>query len=228
MKSPRFWTVALLLLATAVMLHSRGDVDRVPTSQPLSSMPQTIGPWSSRDIPMQDDVLAILGKGDFLNRIYLGPRDVSGSNLQPVSTASAPLVPISLFIGYFASQRSGQSIHSPQNCLPGAGWTFESSRYTDLTADNGKVFRVGEYVISDGTTRQFVLYWYQAHGRSIANEYAAKWYMITDAIRLNRTDGAIVRVITPIQPREDVATARDRVVRFTGMMAPSLPRFIPD
>jgi EpsI family protein len=228
MRSPRFWTVVLLLLATAVMLHSRGDVDRVPNSQPLSSMPQTIGPWTSHDIPMQEDVLAILGKGDFLNRIYNGPSVVSGSSLEPVSTAELGTAPISLFIGYFASQRTGQSIHSPQNCLPGAGWTFESSRYTTLTADNGKVFRVGEYVISDGNTKQFVLYWYQAHGRSIANEYTAKLYMIADAIRMNRTDGAIVRVITPLMPREDVATARARVVRFTSEMAPTLPSFIPD
>ena len=228
MRSPRFWTVALLLFATALMLHSRSDTDRVPTSEPLSAMPQTIGPWTSQDIPMQEDVLAILGKGDFLNRVYTGPSVVSGSALEPVSTAGLQSVPVSLFIGYFASQRTGQSIHSPQNCLPGAGWTFESSRYTDLTADNGKVFRVGEYVISDGTTRQFVLYWYQSHGRSIANEYSAKLHMIADAIRMNRTDGAIVRVITPVMPREDVATARARVVRFTSEMATTLPRFIPD
>jgi EpsI family protein len=228
MRSPRFWTVALLLLATAVMLHSRSDTDRVPASQPLSYMPQTIGPWTSTDIPMQEDVLAILGKGDFLNRVYMGPSVLSGSNAAPVSTAGLRPVPISLFIGYFPSQRTGQSIHSPQNCLPGAGWTFESSRYTTLTADNGKVFRVGEYVISDGNTKQFVLYWYQAHGRSIANEYTAKLYMIADAIRLNRTDGAIVRVITPLMAQEDVATARARVVRFTSEMATTLSSFIPD
>lgn len=228
MKSTRFWTVALLLLATALMLHTRGDLDNVPASQPLAQLPESIGPWTSRDLPMQDDVLAILGKGDFLNRVYSGPRVVSGSAASPASLSGAPLVPISLFIGYFASQRTGQSIHSPQNCLPGAGWTFESSRYTPLTADNGKTFTVGEYVISDGTSKQFVLYWYQAHGRSIANEYKAKLYMIADAIRMNRTDGAIVRVITPIYPQEPVADARARVVRFTSEMAPSLPRFIPD
>ncbi|WP_213803893.1 exosortase C-terminal domain/associated protein EpsI [Granulicella sp. dw_53] len=227
MKSPRFWTVVLLLFCTALVLHSRGDSDKVPYSQPLSQLPQTIGPWTSRDLPMDDAVLAILGKGDFLNRIYTGPRTfvkrVSSTDAQSDGAA-----PVSLFIGYFPTQRTGQSIHSPQHCLPGAGWTFESSRYTNLTADDGKVYRVGEYVISDGTSRQFVLYWYQAHGRSIANEYTAKFYMIADAIRLNRTDGAIVRVISPVLPTEAVADARERVIRFTGQMAPSLPRFIPE
>jgi EpsI family protein len=227
MKSPRFWTVVLLLIATAFVLHSRGDSDRVPPSQPLSLMPQTIGPWTSRDMPMEEGVLAILGKGDFLNRVYTGP----SSPLQKVSTpetSSGSSVPIGLFIGYFATQRTGQSIHSPQHCLPGAGWTFESSRYTELTADDGKIYHVGEYVISDGSIKQFVLYWYQAHGRSIPNEYTAKIYMIADAIRLNRTDGAIVRVITPILQAESLESARQRVVRFTGQMAPFLPRFIPE
>ena len=226
MKSPRFWIVVLLLFVTAFLLHTRGDTDKVPPSEPLSLMPQTIGPWTSRDIPMEDDVLAILGKGDFLNRVYVGPRP----GTQPVSASASDLagVPVSLFIGYFPTQRTGQSIHSPQHCLPGAGWTFESSRYTDLTADDGKVYHVGEYVISDGNVKQFVLYWYQAHGRSIPNEYTAKLFMIADAIRMNRTDGAIVRVITPVLPLESIADARERAVQFTKEMAPSIPRFIPD
>jgi EpsI family protein len=224
MKSPRLWTVLVLLGLTFFLLHSRGDADRVPESQPLALMPQTIGNYSSTDIPMDQAVLDVLGKGDFLNRSY------TPSHVQQVSTAthSSSAMPIGLFIGYFATQRTGQSIHSPQHCLPGAGWTFESSRYTQITDDNGKPYHVGEYVISDGNTKQFVLYWYQAHGRSIPNEYTAKLYMIADAIRLNRTDGALVRVITPMLPSESVDTARERVVQFTGQMAPSLPRFIPD
>jgi EpsI family protein len=225
MKNARFWTVVLLLIATASLLHTRGDSDKVPYSQPLSLMPQTIGPWTSRDVPMEVDVLDILGKGDFLNRVYIGPRSLT--RIVSTSPASNQIAPVSLFIGYFPTQRTGQSIHSPQHCLPGAGWTFESSKYTEFTADDSKIYRVGEYVISDGTTRQFVLYWYQAHGRSIANEYTAKLYMIADAIRLNRTDGSIVRVISPVLPAESVADARERVLRFTGEMAPYLPRFIP-
>jgi EpsI family protein len=179
-------------------------------------MPRTIDGLTSRDYAMSDDVLAILGKGDFLNRTYSSP----------AGTPAA--IPISLFIGYFASQRTGQSIHSPQNCLPGAGWNFDSKSYTTITADDGKVYNVGEYIISNSGEREFVLYWYQAHGRSIPNEYSAKIHMILDAIRMNRTDGAIVRVITPMLPSESEAAARERVVRFTAQMAPSLPRFIPD
>jgi EpsI family protein len=93
---------------------------------------------------------------------------------------------------------------------------------------NGKPHRVGEYIITNGAARQFVIYWYQAHGRSVANEYAAKIYMVVDAMRLNRTDGALVRVITPIASNEDVAAARKRAEEFTMRLAPLLPRFIPD
>ncbi|HEX7158549.1 MAG TPA: EpsI family protein [Edaphobacter sp.] len=218
MRSPRYWTVVLLLLATAIVLHSRGDADRVPPTEPLSNVPQTIDGRASRDIPIGDDILQVLGKGDFLNRVY------QNQSATPVDN----LAPIGLFIGYFPTQRTGQSIHSPQHCLPGAGWTFDSYKYVDITAGDGKPYRVGEYVISNGGNKQFVLYWYQAHGRSIANEYVAKVYMIADAIRLNRTDGALVRVITPILPTEPEDRARDRAVRFTSQLAPMLSRFIPD
>lgn len=215
----RYVVVLLLLLGSTGVLLSRGDTDRVPASEPLSQLPEDIGAWHGHDIAIADDVLAILGKGDFLNRVY-----TYGS----AEGASRGVTPISLFIGYFATQRTGQAIHSPQNCLPGAGWTFESSKYGTLTAEDGKIFHVGEYVIANGDTRQFVLYWYQAHGRSIPNEYMSKAYMVADAMRLRRTDGAIVRVITMLAPNETQDAARARVFGFTAKVAPMLPRFIPD
>ncbi|MDW5267484.1 MULTISPECIES: exosortase C-terminal domain/associated protein EpsI [Acidobacteriaceae] len=225
MKSPKFWTVVLLLVVTALILHSRGDTDRVPPSEPLKLMPETIGSWTAQDLPIADDVLSVLGKGDFLNRIYTSSQPV---NISQTSEPVAANLPIGLFIGYFPTQRTGQTMHSPQNCLPGAGWTFDSRRYINLKDVNGKSYRVGEYQISNGEIRQFVIYWYQAHGRSIPNEYVARAYMVADAIRLDRTDGALVRVITQIAPTETVADARERAVHFTSLMAPMLSRFIPN
>jgi len=222
MRSPRFWLVILLMASAVFILHSRGDADRIPASQPLSQMPERFGDWTAQDIPLTDDTLAVLGKGDFLNRVYTGQPAIAGN---PMMKTAAP---ISLFIGYFASQRTGQTMHSPQNCLPGAGWTFDSQRYTSLQDINGKQYKVGEYVISNGDIKQFVIYWYQAHGRSIPNEYKAKLYMVADAIRTNRTDGALVRVITQVLPWESLDSARDRATQFTQQMAPNLPRFIPD
>jgi EpsI family protein len=138
------------------------------------------------------------------------------------------VLPISLFIGYFPTQRTGQTIHSPKHCLPGAGWTFESSDTVDLVDAKGKPHRVGEYIIANSDTRQFVIYWYQAHGRSVASEYMAKMYLVADAMRMNRTDGALIRVITPIASSEDLSAAKKRAEAFTMQLAPLLPGFIPD
>jgi EpsI family protein len=227
MKSPRYWTVVILLLVTAFVLLSRGDADRVPRSEPLNHMPESFGAWTAQDFPLDDATLDVLGKGDFLNRIYTSqPTSSLGQSSLVSRPAAEP--PISLFIGYFATQRTGQTMHSPQHCLPGAGWTFDSQKYVDLKDVNGKNYKVGEYVISNGESKQFVIYWYQAHGRSVPNEYLAKLYMVTDAIRTNRTDGALVRIITPVMPNEPLETAKDRATHFTQKMAPYLPRFIPD
>lgn len=209
----RFWTVVLLLAGTAAFIQIRGNGDRIPVSEPLAQMPRTIAGWSGNDIQIDQESLDVLGAGDFLSRIY--SRD-----------ADAPT--IELFVGYFPTQRTGVSIHSPKNCLPGAGWTFESSRYLDLKETNGKAHRVGEYIITDGENRQFVIYWYQAHGRSVANEYLAKMYLVVDAMKMSRTDGALIRVATPIRTSESSAQARARAELFTSQLAPILPRFIPD
>jgi EpsI family protein len=213
MKSPRFWTVTLLLVVTLLLLVMRGNSDVNPVSEPLAQLPRVIAGSMGSDMPIDQETLDVLGAGDFLSRIYA----------QPVQ---AP--PVGLFIGYFPTQRTGVAIHSPKHCLPGSGWVFESSQYVDLKDAQGKAHRVGEYIIANGETKQFVIYWYEAHGRSVANEYLAKMYMIADAMRMNRTDGALVRVITPISSGEATAAARARAEVFTAQLAPMLPRFIPN
>jgi len=211
--SPRFWMVAVMLAGTALILHARGNADRIPASEHLSHFPQTIAGRVASEVPIDQETLDVLGAGDFLSRLY------SDAGQTP---------PIGLFIGYFPSQRTGATIHSPRNCLPGAGWTFESNQYVDLQDTSGKMHRVGEYIIANGDNRQFVIYWYEAHGRSVANEYSAKIHMVIDAMRLNRTDGALVRVITPINSSEGTNVAKERAEAFIANLAPQLPRFIPD
>jgi EpsI family protein len=213
MKNARFWTVVALLAGTAILLFARGNSDFIPASEPLSQMPRDIDGWSGTDVEIDQETLDVLGAGDFMSRVY-----VHGGHEAPIG----------LFVGYFPSQRTGVTIHSPKNCLPGSGWSFESSQYVDLKDVNGQAHRVGEYIIADGENKQFVIYWYQAHGRSIANEYLAKIYLVVDAIRLNRTDGALVRVITPIRGDEGVSAARTRAETFTAQLTPVLPRFIPN
>jgi EpsI family protein len=174
--------------------------------------------WNAQDYPLDSETLAILGDGRFLNRVYSNP----GSDGRAIGAA------VSLFIGYFPTQRSGQSIHSPQNCLPGAGWAFLSSKVIDLPTPDGHPYPVGEYLIGNAGQKQVVLYWYLAHGRSVANDYKAKAYMMLDAIRWNRTDGALVRIVTPVAPNEELETAQQRAIHFANQVTPLLPRFIPN
>ena len=213
MKSIRFWIVAALLAGTALLLNARARFEVIPASEPLAQVSQVIAGRTGSDVPIDQETLDVLGAGDFLSRVY---------------TQQGQSQPVGLFIGYFPTQRTGVTIHSPKHCLPGAGWVFESSQTIDLTDADGKEHRVGEYIIANGENRQFVIYWYQAHGRSVANEYAAKVYMVADAMRMNRTDGALVRVITPIDSHEGTSGARSRAEAFTAQLAPMLPRFIPN
>ncbi len=224
MKSPQFWSVFTCLLGALLLIHLRGDVDRVPPSAPLNEVPSTLGLWTGQDVPISSAVLEVLGKGDFLNRLYTQQAGMT------VRTSGSPSesAPIQLFIGYFPTQRTGQAIHSPQNCLPGSGWSFLSSGVTNFTDATGKRYRVGDYVISDGRLKQEVLYWYQSHGNSIASDYMAKLHMLADSIRLGRTDAALVRVITPIEPNEEPARAHERAVTFAKQVTPLLPAYVPN
>lgn len=221
MKSVYLWFVVLAMSFTALVVHVRGDVDKVLPSRPLSELPSTIGSLTATDIPIDPEQLEVLGKGDFLNRIYLPVRDAS---LKPTGEGA----PIGLFIAYFPTQRTGQSIHSPQHCLPGAGWTFLKSGMTEFTDVAGKRFEVGEYLITDGRSTQEVLYWYQMQGLSIANDYKAKLYTLADSIRYGRTDAALVRIITPVNPDAGPFEAHNRAVGFAAQLTPFLPAYVPN
>jgi EpsI family protein len=221
MRSPQYWIVVVLMALSALVLHVRGDEDRVLPSRPISELPSTIGTRTATDVPFDPEALQVLGKGDFLNRIYTPKPNT------PVGTAGDQ-AEIGLYIAYFPTQRTGQSIHSPQNCLPGAGWTFLSSGVTMLTDSTGKEYQVGEYLITDGNSTQEALYWYQMHGRSIASDYKAKLYTLADSIRYGRTDAALVRIITRVNPGEDRLVARNRAVGFADQIVSLLPAYVPN
>jgi len=152
-----------------------------------------------------------LGPGDFLQRIYADGRSPA----------------VELYLAYFASQRTGDTIHSPRNCLPGAGWTPVESGQLRIELPLRQNFRVNRYLITKAAERRLVLYWYQAHGRAVASEYRAKFYLVADAIRMNRTDGSLVRIITPITASEDSSAAAARAASFAEQIIPELDRFIP-
>ena len=158
----------------------------------------------------QPQVLQILNVTDYTNRLYVEP---DGK-------------PVQLYIGYYANQRTGDTIHSPKNCLPGAGWDPIQSGYTTITLNDGRQITINEYVIQQDLNKQMVFYWYQTQGRVIASEYSAKFWMVSDALTRNRTDGALVRVITPMNDSEEAAKAR--LTQFTQALFPHLQGILPN
>jgi EpsI family protein len=214
----RLLITSLLLLAGAGYLAHATRAETVPARRPLAMLPVSLDSWEGHEgQPFAANVLAVLGVDEYVNRVYF--------------SGTAPY--IGLYVGYYESQRQGDTMHSPLNCLPGAGWQSIRQGRTALTvADTGGASRpitVNQFVIQKGLDRMMVLYWYQSHGRVIASEYTSKMYMVYDAMRLNRTDGALVRVITPITGTsaadEDAAT--QRAAAFVRSLFPSLTGVLP-
>jgi EpsI family protein len=102
----------------------------------------------------------------------------------------------------------------------------ESTRVT-LNLPGHSPFPANRYVIAKGTDRQLVLYWYLAHDRAIASEYWAKFYLVTDSIRLNRSDGSLVRVTTSLRPDETTDAAQARLISFAAKFTPLLNQYVP-
>jgi EpsI family protein len=128
---------------------------------------------------------------------------------------------------YFPSQRAGDTIHSPDHCLPGAGWIPTSREVIQLARPDGSSVPVNRYVVSKMGERQLVLYWFQAHGRVVASEWSAKYYLISDSIRMNRSDGGMVRLMTPMLDGESPDAAQARMMKFGSQLLPLLDSYIP-
>jgi len=211
----RFALAFTFIALTAILLQARGRIEIVPSSVPLSSFPAQLGDWLGKDIPLDQETLDVLGPGDFLVRGY---RDLApGSDLPYVD----------LFVAYFPSQRTGDTIHSPKHCLPGAGWAPEENDTVTISLPGHSPFPANRYVISKAGARKLVLYWYWAHDRGVASEYWAKYYLVRDSIRMNRSDGALVRITTDMFPGETPQAAQQRLQPFTADIIPLLNTYIP-
>jgi EpsI family protein len=213
MRSPwRFWIAAILLTSATLLLYARNHSEIVAARQPLASFPHTLGDWRSMDIPISQEVRDILGPGDFLLRDYQDP-----------NTGAV----VNLFIAYFPSQRSGDAIHSPKNCLPGAGWVPVRSDRITIEVPGHAGFTANRYLIAKAENRQLVLYWYLAHDRAVASEYAAKFYLVEDSIRERRSDGSLIRVTTGLARNESLASAQQRLLTVAGEVVPLADTYVP-
>jgi EpsI family protein len=207
--SIRLGVTAAFLLGAFILLRTVSHGESVVPQQPLRDLPYTVGKWSGQEHPLSERMVQAVSVSDYTNRFYFADG----------------MAPVQLYVGYYGSQKTGDTIHSPKNCLPGAGWDPVRSGFTTISVAGGRQIVVNEYVIQQDQNKQLVFYWYQGRGRVIASEYAGKFWMVADAISRNRTDGALVRLITPINDSE--ASARARLVGFTQDLFPQLDEIIP-
>jgi EpsI family protein len=199
--------IVVALVVAMRVYATNADVERPVARAPLSALPLHVGQWSGRDAePFADDVVRALGVDEYVNRVYTA------------TTAS----PIALYVGYYVSQRQGDTIHSPQNCLPGAGWQPVATRTINASSTG---LNANVVVVQKGVDREVVVYWYQGRGRTIASEYASKVWLMIDAARLHRTDGGLVRILVPVVA--DVDRAATDALRFATDLLPDVARHLP-
>jgi EpsI family protein len=214
----RVLLLVLCLSLTSVYLAYARRLAPTPVRQPLAELPLRVDEFHGRDEPsFTPEILAELGVDDYIVRSYNAP-DRGW---------------VSLYVGFHSRQQHGDTIHSPLNCLPGAGWIpLEHTRKRLLVSDlNGRKqeIEVNRVLIEKGLDRRMVLYWYQSHGRVIASEYVGKIFTVVDSIRLGRTDAALVRVSVPLEERDAEAAARSEATAtaFVTALFPMLERHLP-
>ena len=212
MKSLRFGLLLVLILVAGALVNTwsylgEAHVDR----RELKDFPQTIGSWQRTGVDqiLDEPTLKVLRASDYL------VRDFRKSDGQVAN----------LYVGYYASQATGATYHSPLNCLPGGGWMLTRPGKATITLPDGSTFIANKYVIQNGEYKSFMIYWYQGRGRNVASEYWGKIYTVLDSVRLRRSDGAMVRVTVPFGDSE--AAAQQAAIEFASAASTVLPQFVP-
>ena len=210
------WLTLMPLLACCALLsgavfanHSLANrAEITPTRSSFLQFPLLHKQWLGRESQIEKDVLTSLRLTDHLIADYRNP---------------AYPMPVNLYIAYYASQRKGASVHSPKSCIPGGGWEIKSLETVNLEAG----MNANRVVIQKGGNRQLVYYWFEQRGRHLTNEYLVKWYLFVDALRLQRTDGALVRLVVSVPEGKALSDADAELQQFLRDFYPLMGKFIP-
>jgi len=201
--------LTLVLIVQTALFYRASRGEQTFSALPLEGFPLTSGIWTTaQESQIDADTQAVLKADDTMSRWYVSPE--GGAEL---------------FVAFFKSQRNGQSPHSPKNCLPGSGWQPSESGVVDIPTSAGTI-HVNHYVVAKGDNQSLVLYWYQSHGRVIADEFAAKFYLVADSIRTHRSDTALVRIVVPIRPGQN-AVAEKTGTDFAKAIYPAILNYLP-
>ena len=210
--SMRFGILLVLILLMGAIVNGWSYLGEAHVERrELKDFPQTVGTWqrTGNDQILDDETLKVLKASDYLLRDFRKPEGTIAN----------------LYVGYYASQRSGATYHSPLNCLPGSGWTLSEPAKAMITLPDGSSFTANKYVIQNGDYKSLMIYWYQGRGRNVASEYWGKVYTMFDSVRLRRSNGAMVRVTVGIGNSE--AEAEKAAVEFASAASTVLPEFVP-
>jgi EpsI family protein len=210
--SIRFWILlaALLLGGAIINVWERAGEARV-ARKTLKEFPSQIGSWRQQgnDLRFDAETEKVLRADDYVSRNFQSNGQVA-----------------SLYVGYYATQRNGATYHSPLNCLPGSGWVMSDGGKMTITPAGAPAFEANRYVIQNGNQRALMIYWYQGRGHAVASEYWAKIHTVLDSVRLRRSDGALVRVMTPLG--NSAAESEKSAVELASEAAKELPAFVPN
>jgi EpsI family protein len=210
--SLRFAVVLILILVVGVLVNTWSYLGEAHVERKaLKDFPQSVGMWqkTGNDQTLDDETMKVLRASDYLLRDFRKP-DGQVANL---------------YVGYYATQRTGATYHSPLNCLPGSGWTLSEPGKATIALPDGTSFVANKYVIQNGDYKSLMIYWYQGRGRNVASEYWGKIYTVLDSVRLRRSDGAMVRVTVPIGNSE--AKAQQTAIELASAASTALPQFVP-
>jgi EpsI family protein len=213
---PKPFLVAIVVLAIAATAALTAPERKTfkPSREDLALMPMTLGEWHGRRDRLDQIYLDLLRPDDYLLADYVNAgREV-----------------VNIYVGYFGAQTKSSSSHSPRLCIPGGGWTITSlEEYVLPGAEHrGNPVAINRAVIKKGEDAALVYYWFKERERILTGEYVVKGYIFWDAITRNRSDGALVRLVTPVRPNEDLDKADARLGAFARLVLPELPRYLPD
>ncbi len=204
---PLIATVAALLFSVIIVNSIDKRTEIIPQRAMFPAFPSQIAHWHGEQSKMEESVSEYLGLTDYILANYKNEKSQI----------------VNFYAAYYESQRKGVSPHSPRVCIPGGGWQIADIYRAEIGA-----LPINRIVIKKGDNTQLVYYWFQQRGRQFANEYLMKWYLFKDALFLNRTDGALVRITTVVSPNETMADADRRLQAFAQEVTPILPKFIPN
>jgi len=200
------------MIFAAISLNYINHSEDVQPNKPFSTFPKEIGAWKGIEQRFGEKIYDVLGVDDSYLANY---RNSNGGQVQ-------------LYIGFYQSQREGDLIHSPKNCMPGAGWNIVSSAIEELDVSDTdyKKIETIRFKLKNGNHEQAVLYWFQSRGRIISSEYLQKIYLVIDSITRHRTDGSFVRLIAPIHDGDEEKTM-EYIKDFGKLIFPILTEYIP-